>query len=169
MDYALETFMMSCGLVRQQNIFRKLFGFFWCVVFFVVFLKFLYFWGDEAELPGMLWMPVGIIGNIGTLLPSTNKFYALNKPELGLRYSWYFPRENTNCLVQQWSVPLEFQSKWLARSVFLFLCPGLRQMLGLLFCNVHISQCSSRHLTVIFRAWRKKIPLILCRLLSLLN
>lgn len=28
------------------------------------------------------------------------QFYALNSTELGLCYSGYFPRENTNCLVQ---------------------------------------------------------------------
>lgn len=50
MDNALET-LVSC-LVRQQNIFRKLFVFLGCVGFCGVFFGF--FWEGEAVLIEML-------------------------------------------------------------------------------------------------------------------
>lgn len=88
--------------------------------------------------------------------------------ELAPCYSWCFPCENSSQPAQQRSVPLEFQSKWLARSLTRSECPGLRQMLDLLFADVQTSWCSSGHVTCCFPEWReKRSSFILSRLIFL--
>lgn len=75
---------------------------------------------------------------------------------LGLCYFLRFSCENISLLVQQQSVPLQLQSKELARSLSRFSCCGPSEMPALLFASIWAGQCSHGHVTPGFPAWKNK-------------